>query len=45
MVSSRGESKGFFSKFVERKTGLYTAFKTATVDRGKELFCHHSVQN
>lgn len=31
MVSSRGESKGCFATFVERKSRLYTAFKT--VDR------------
>lgn len=28
MVSSRGESKGCFATFVERKSRLYTAFKT-----------------
>ena len=28
MVSSRGESKGCFAAFVERKSRLYTAFKT-----------------
>lgn len=69
MVSSRGESKGCFATFVERKTRLYTAFKipnrtaesmekaisqlysilptnafkTATVDRGKEFACHQRV--
>ncbi len=26
MVSSRGESKGVFSTFIERKSRLYTAF-------------------
>lgn len=71
MVSSRGESKGCFATFVERKTRLYTAFKipnrtaesmekaiaqlysalptnafkTATVDRGKEFACHQRVEN
>ena len=28
MVSSRGESKGYFATFVDRKSQLYTAFKT-----------------
>ena len=28
MISSRGESKGCFATFVERKSRLYTAFKT-----------------
>jgi len=34
MVSSRGESKGCFATFVERKSRLYTAFKTS--DRTSE---------
>lgn len=28
MVSSRGESMGYFATFIERKSRLYTAFKT-----------------
>lgn len=28
MVSSRGENKGCFATFVERKSRLYTALKT-----------------
>ena len=71
VVSSRGESKGCFATFVERKTRLYTAikiadrtassmesaikqlhavlpknaFKTATVDRGKEFACYKNIEN
>jgi len=70
VVSSRGESKGCFATFVERKTRLYTAikiadrtassmesaikqlhavlpknaFKTATVDRGKEFACYNKIE-
>jgi len=71
VVSSRGESKGCFATFVERKTRLYTAikiadrtassmesaikqlhavlpknaFKTTTVDRGKEFACYKNIEN
>jgi IS30 family transposase len=71
VVSSRGESKGCFATFVERKTRLYTAFKiadrtaysmegaikhlhaalpnnafkTATVDRGKEFAYYKNIEN
>jgi len=70
MVSSRGESKGCFATFVERKSRLYTAlktrdrtaesmetaikklhsilpknaFKSGTVDRGKEFACYDKIK-
>lgn len=37
MVSSRGESKGCFSTFVERKSRLYTALKIADRSSGSML--------
>ena len=70
IVSSRGESKGCFATFAERKTRMYIAikipdrtassmenavrfvanilpkkaFKTATVDRGKEFACYSNIE-
>ncbi|WP_175616083.1 IS30 family transposase [Piscibacillus halophilus] len=70
VVSSRGNSKGCFATFVERKTRWYIAiqmpnrsahsmewaikdlsqmlpsgaFKTATVDRGKEFACYTNIE-
>lgn len=47
MVSSRGESKGVFSTFIERKSRLYTAFvgkdRTAnTMEQAIRDFMRHS---